>query len=53
MVYTMQKTAKLFPKDTVVFGPQKWAYADGSTPLYTFRPRLAEIRAWIHDHFES
>jgi anionic cell wall polymer biosynthesis LytR-Cps2A-Psr (LCP) family protein len=39
--------------DGIVFAPAGWAYADASTPAYSFRLRLPQVRAWIDRHFGS
>lgn len=43
--------AVLRPRDSVVFGPRKYAYTDSSTAQYAFRPNLPVIRAWLDDRF--
>jgi LCP family protein required for cell wall assembly len=43
--------AGLRPRDSAVFGPRKWAFVDGTTPLYAFRPNIRVIRDWMNDRF--
>jgi LCP family protein required for cell wall assembly len=35
--------------DSAVFGPSRWAFEDSSTPLYSFRLKVSDVRAWIDD----
>ncbi|MFN8621748.1 MAG: LCP family protein [Chloroflexota bacterium] len=36
--------------DSIVFGPRRWAYEDSTTPDYSFRLRVDDVRAWMASH---
>jgi len=42
--------ATLGARDSVVFGPRKWAFATKDTPLYTYRLNVDLVRGWIDEH---
>ncbi|MFN8619487.1 MAG: LCP family protein [Chloroflexota bacterium] len=35
--------------DSAVFGPSRWAFEDSSTPLYSFRLKVDDVRKWVDD----
>lgn len=52
-MYSLLQGTTLGFKDTVVFGPRKWAVSNHTTPRYTYRLKLDAVRSWINQHFGS